>query len=445
MAGGFGSGSNQVEASDQPNFIILYADDLGWPGLSVLMDERVPDSKSDYYQTPNLEQLAKQGVVFSNGYAGSPVCSASRASLLTGMTTAKHGLTALVGWKGQNRDDSVLMGTPNKTNDIQPYTTLPEQLKKIDSSYVTAHFGKWHLQSGGPGSNGFDESDGPTGNREGNTEDGGDDPKQTFSISRRGIEFMKQSVSENRPFYLQLSYYAVHLQMIALQKTHEKYKALPKGTKHDHPLYAAMTEDLDTGVGMVLSAVRELGITENTYIVFTSDNGPYVNRREGEISSALPLKEGKFFVYEGGIRVPFIISGPNIKPGEISHVTVTQYDLFPTACDLAGGHWPEEVDGGSLRHTLHNDIQGKVKRPSDYLVWHYPHFNRQANPHSAVIFENYKLLRFWEDETLELFDLEKDPFELKNIVDEKPELAQKLLLEMDQYIAKVDALVPRRK
>ncbi|MCT4646677.1 MAG: sulfatase [Carboxylicivirga sp.] len=431
----------------QPNFIILYADDLGWPGLSVLMDERVPDSKSDYYQTPNLERLANEGVVFSNGYAGSPVCSASRASLLTGMTTAKHGMTALVGWKGQKRDDSNLMGTPGKINDIQPYITLPEQLKKINSQYATAHFGKWHLKSGGPGANGFDENDGSTANREGDV--GGDDPKKTFSISGKGIEFMKKSIRNNRPFYLQLSYYAVHLKMKALQKSHEKYKGLEKGSKHANPLYAAMTEDLDSGIGMVLNAVKELGISENTYIIFSSDNGPYVNsdvaRNKGEISSALPLSKGKFWVYEGGIRVPFIVSGPNIDHGKISHTTVTQYDLYPTICDLAGGQWPEQLDGGSLRHTLHNDLQREVERPSDYLVWHYPHFNRQATPHTAVISENYKLLHFWEDESIKLFDLEKDPYEKINIANEKPELAQKLLSEMNKYITEVDAVVPKRK
>lgn len=432
-------------ASKRPNFIILYADDLGWPGTSVLMDTRVPDSKSDYYQTPNLERLAANGMTFSNGYAGSPVCSASRASLQVGMSTAAHGLTALTGWKGLTRHEHSIKGCRNKTDDIRPYVTLPEQLKQIDNRYATAHFGKWHLMAGGPEANGFDHSDGNTGNRQGDV--GGDDPKLTFGISRQGIRFMKDSAKSNRPFFLQLSYYAVHLEMMALKATMRKYEAIAGGKKHGNPLYAAMTEDLDTGIGMVLEAVRELGIEYETYVVFTSDNGPYVNvdqrRIKGEIGSSLPLRHGKFWVYEGGIRVPMIISGPGIKRGQRSNATVTQYDLYPTFCDLAGGNWPEAIEGGSLKPIWTERKAPRVKRPYDFLIWHYPHFNRQASPHTALISGDHKLIRFWEDDAVFLYDLQNDPTESRNLVDSRAKLTQTLLGKMDAYLAEKEALIPQ--
>ena len=435
-----------LHLAGQPNFIILYSDDLGWPGTSVLMDTRVPDSKSDYYRTPNLERLAAEGMTFSNGYAGSPVCSASRASVQTGMSTAAHGLTALTGWKGQEREGHSIKGSKNKTNDISPYVTLPEQLKKIDSQYATAHFGKWHLKSGGPNANGFDLSDGDTANVEGDV--GGDDPKLTFSISRKGIEFMKQSVENEQPFFLQLSYYAVHLKMHALEESLRKYEAIPEGKKHSNPLYAAMTEDLDTGIGLVLDAVQELGIKDETYFVFTSDNGPYVNmegfRLKGEISSALPLRHGKFWVYEGGIRVPMIISGPGIERSKRSYVTVTQYDIYPTFCDLAGGDWPKSIEGGSLK-PLWANAASEVNRPNDFLIWHYPHFNRQATPHTAMISGDHKLIRFWEDNSVFLYDLRHDPVESKNLKGSKANLTQSLLARMDTYLADKEALIPQPK
>lgn len=434
-------------AAERPNFILLYADDLGWVGTSVRMDDRQDGSKSDYYQTPNLEKMANRGLTHSNAYAASPVCSASRASIQTGMSTAAHGLTALVGWKGNGRESSPLTGVRNKTNDIRPFLTLAERLKQIDDRYATAHFGKWHLESGGPAANGFDESHGSTANEEGDI--GGEDPKRTFSISQDGIAFMTESVRQHRPFFLQLSYYAVHLKMQALQTTLAKYDKLPRGRKHTNPLYAAMTEDLDNGLGMVLKAVEELGVGDNTYIVFTSDNGPYVNsdnaRIKGEISSAKPLRGGKFWLYEGGIRVPMIVTGPGVRGGQIAHRTVTQYDLYPTFCDLAGGTWPDEIEGGSLRDQWLDGSDLPVDRPTESLVWHYPHFNRQATPHTAIISGDYKLVKFWEDHTTYLFNVKNDPTEQDNLRSSNTAKVEVLEDKMNQYLAQRQVLMPRAK
>ena len=222
------------------------------------------------------------------------------------------------------------------------------------------------------------------------------------------------------------------------------------GDKHANPLYAAMTEDLDTGVGMVLDAIEKLGIAGTTYVVYTADNGPYVNtdenRIKGEISSAAPLNKGKFWVYEGGIRAPFLVKGPGVPAGSVCRRTVTPYDLYPTFCDLAGSkEWPAELDGGSIRPLLQGDDSEEVERPRDFLVFHYPHFNRQATPHTAIIQGDYKLLKYWEDGRLELYNLKEDLGERRNLASDMPERTTALELSMMSYLDETGALIPTRR
>ena len=431
----------------RPNFILLYADDQGWPGLSVQMDERRADSKSDFYQTPNLERLAERGVVFTRAYSGSSICSASRASVQTGLTTSRHGLTSIVDSNPQEDDSYLLRRTPNKNIDISGFTTLPEALKEVDPSYRTAHFGKWHLESGGPSNNGFDVGDGPTINTEGDV--GDPDPKLTFSITKSGIDFMRESVESDEPFFLQLSYYAVHLEMHALDATHEKYKELPAGAKHTNPLYAAMTEDLDTGVGRVLAAVDELGLSDNTYVVYAVDNGAYVNfnefRVKGEISSCEPLNKGKFWLYEGGIRGPMIVAGPGVARGVHSRQVISQTDLYPSFIELAGGEPPAEIDGVTFTRLLSEPKGPALTRPGDALFFHYPHYNRQTTPQSSIIDGHMKLIKFWEDGALRLYDLDADLEEQIDLAESRPADASALERRLDSYLAQADVLYPQPK
>jgi arylsulfatase A-like enzyme len=428
-------------APPRPNFILLYADDQGWPGLSVQMDGRRADSKSDFYRTPNLERMAAQGLTFARAYTGGPTCSPSRATLQTGLSTIRHGMTHIAEYKPRP-SDRPLAPLPNKNNDISGFQTLPETLKQIDPAYRTAHFGKWHLLSGGPGQNGYDEHDGSTINTEGDV--GGEDPKLTFSISRSGIDFMRRAAEDEAPFLLQLSYYAVHLEMFALESTREKYEGLPPGEKHTNPLYAAMTEDLDTGVGMILDAVQELGLGDNTYIVYTADNGAYVNidqvRVKGEISNCLPLKKGKFSLYEGGVRVPMIVLGPGVPAGSRYSGPVSQADLYPTFAALAGSSPPKELDGVDITSILRAPEDAPVERT---LFFHYPHYNRQATPHSAVIAGDQKLIRWWEDGSRELYDLGADLEETDNLADAEPERAAELAARLDAYLEQHGALIPQ--
>lgn len=407
------------------------------------MDGARPDSKSDFYRTPDLERMAARGLTFARAYAGGPTCSPSRATLQTGLSTIRHGMTHIAEYKPRP-SDRALAALPNKNSDISRFPTLPETLKQIDPAYRAAHFGKWRLLSGGPGANGYDEHDGSTINTEGDV--GGDDPKLTFSISRSGVDFMRRAAEDEAPFLLQLSYYAVHLEMFALAPTHEKFKNLSPGEKHTNPLYAAMTEDLDTGVGSILDAVEELGIAGNTYIVYTADNGAYVNvdqiRVKSEISNCLPLKKGKFSLYEGGIRVPMIAVGPGIPAGSRYAGPVSQADLYPTFAALAGGAAPEGLDGLDIAPILHEPERPPMGRT---LFFHYPHYNRQATPHSAVIAGDRKLIRWWQNDTLELYDLRADLGEERNLADDEPDRAAELAQRLDAYLEQHGALIPRRQ
>ena len=302
-----------------PNFVLVYIDDLGWAETSVEMIEGREDTRSDFNRTPNLERLAREGMVLSSCYSPSALCAPSRNSLLHGMTPSRLRYTVL----------SAVEARKQYLGQI----TIPQALKKANSDYQTAHFGKWHNESIKPTEAGYDVTDGPNGNGPGDFDDDGkthlpeDDPKRIFSLTDKSIKFMKEQVAAERPFYLQLSHYANHIWHDSLKKTREKYKKLPKGKKYEKKdglpdeeisiamynhgwiiNYAAMLDDVDRAFGTLLDAINELGIDEETYVIFTSDNG-------GGFRGNAPLKAGKGSLYEGGIRMPSFVRGPGVKGG----------------------------------------------------------------------------------------------------------------------------------
>ncbi len=265
-------------ASDPPpNIILILADDQGWTGTSVQMDPTIADSHSDYYQTPNLESLAAKGMRFSQAYASAPVCTPTRASIQTGKSPAQLQMTDIfIGPDiiNSNRFQNQYMGLPltppialgPMSND---HLTIAEYVKSSHPNYVTAHYGKWHLgdtPNTSATANGFDFS----ANRSGNPNV---DPKSSFTLTTLTNNFMRDRVNGEDPFFVQLSHRAPHLPVEARPQTVQKYESLPPGARHDNPSYAAMVEDLDTGVGMVLQKVKDLGIEDNTYIIYYSDNG----------------------------------------------------------------------------------------------------------------------------------------------------------------------------
>jgi arylsulfatase A len=446
---------SSIGAQDQerPNFIFILSDDQGWNGTSVSMDDRRRDARSDYYQTPNLQRLAEQGVRFTNGYCPAGLCCPTRRSLQFGQTPIRQG--------GDKR-----FAENYPPGNTKP--TIPRVLKSIDARYTGAHFGKWDFRTDLlPEHVGYDESDGNTGNGDGNQgssfsigrEDSWkrwveylitEDPKRIFSITTRACDFMRRQVRDKRPFYLQLSHYAVHLNVQAREESVRKAVFRKQGVLHRNIPFAAMTEDLDSGVGEILKCVEELGIQGRTYIFYLSDNGavPWIPPSGGNVLSHPneltlpslnhPLRGGKTTVFEGGIRVPFIVKGPGIKPGSFSNVPVVGWDVLPTLADLAGREEIalKDLDGGSLRHVLEQGGEAQVKRPLDGLVFHSfdPNY-----PHTAIRVGDLKLIKFWKSKKVQLFNLGNDIGEIHDLADSMPAKTQELHAKLMGYLQQVDA------
>ena len=422
-----------------PNFILILADDQGWNGTSVKMMHNDPGSKSDYFETPNLELLAQRGMRFSDAYASAPVCAPSRYSIQFGKTPARLSLIRV----GMNTDHI----------DHDGFTSIPKALKKINGQYRAAHFGKWGIGSN-PSVLGYDVSDGPTKNKDGNFNNNKSqwenvfkkDPKYIFSLTDRAIEFIVSSNEEKKPFYLQISHYAVHSNIESKEKSYARFKGKPKGAQQKDSGFAAMTFDLDKGVGILLKKIKELGIEDNTYIIYMSDNGSVPNipgAKKYEKSYNYPLSRGKWDALEGGIRVPLIVAGPGIKNGSESAIPVSGTDLLPTLIDLAGGKKVtlSEIDGGSFASILFNKNDELIKRSVDGIFFHVPYKNGIAlkRPHSAVRKGDYKLIKFQDDKSTLLFNLVKDKMEQLNLATQQPEKAKELEKILDNYLIEVHA------
>ena len=431
--------SNNEEVKS-PNFIFILADDQGWNGTSVRMNDTIPYSASDYYETPNLEKLAKKGMKFSNAYGSAPVCAPSRYSIQFGQTPARLQM--------------IRVGMNTNHIDHNSSNTLVKQIKKTNSNYKAAHFGKWGIGSD-PKTLGYDVSDGPTKNKDGyfdydsrelqwgNTIS--KDPKKIFSITKKAINFIEENAKKKTPFYLQLSHYAIHSNLMMTKKSYDKYSNKEKGKIHNNIGLAAMTEDLDFSVGLIMKKLKELGIENNTYIIYSSDNGSVpiiVPRRYYKQSYNYPLSRGKWDAMEGGIRVPMIICGPNIKPNSYSATNISFSDLLPTIIDIISSKKikNESLDGGSFKNVLFGKSK-KIKRSTKGLIFHVPYENGIAlkRAHSAIIQNNYKLIKFYDNNEIQLFDLNQDIYENNNIFDKKNEISKKLERTLDTYLSDVKA------
>jgi len=411
-----------ADKKSPPNIILFYTDDQGWTDTSVPMIAGRPDSCSDVCRTPHLQRLAREGMVFSNAYSPAPVCSPSRDSILYGRTPARL-------------HHSILLGKANCPADAM---TVPRALKAADPDYVTAHFGKWACSPRTPEEAGFDVSDGRTDNWHGDwrTVDGrktplpADDPKRIFSVTQRANDFMEQQVVAGRPFYMRVSHYALHVGHQALEETVEKYAKA--GHDENAARYAAMTENLDTGLGMLLDKIDSLGIAHETYVIFTSDNG-------GGFHGNGPLRGGKASLWEGGIRVPTVMRGPGIAAGTYCDVPIAGWDFLPTFCDLAGRRepLPDGLDGGSLRPLFEHGNQGKVLRSVEPLIFHYPWFDNV--PMSAIRLGDHKLVKDLNTNRFRLFDVAEDVEESRDLSKSLPEVAKRLHETLNRYLDEVNA------
>lgn len=412
-----------------PNIVFILSDDQGWTGLSEKMDPDVEGSCSDYYQTPSLARLVKEGMRFSRGYAPAPVCSPTRHSIQFGKNPANLGITHNNYKYRQHCDQKFALGN---------------LIKAANSEYTTAHLGKWHM-SFGPDECGYDINDGSTTNAEGNSSENPQDPKRISDLTKRAIAFMEAQSKSRKPFFIQISHYADHLKFKARPESIAKYKGLPAGEKHQNPVFAGMNEDLDTGIGMVLDSLDELGITENTYVFYMADNGFEEMWQPAPVKPRLkawPLSYSKGYVWEGGIRVPFIIRGPGIKAGTVCKTSVIGFDLLPTFLDIINPNFslPADIEGGSLLPLCRNEGLGKVNRPYDFLVFHYP---MGAWPsQSAIIKGDYKLIKTWAFDRVELFNLHEDISETKDLSETLPVKTEELHQDMMDYLKSVDAIFP---
>ena len=430
--------ASSLTAADKPNFVVILTDDQSWVGSSQEMIPGDDRTRSDYFRTPNIQRLAQMGMRFTDGYSPGAFCCPTRRALQIGQMPARHIFSAdRKGW----------------TDSYRKQLNIPRMLKAADDDYVTAHFGKWdhRYDEITPEEQGYDFSDGYTSNGDGGSKDTGGpaarpDPKLIDTITNEALEFMTRNQADDRPFYLQLSHYAVHLDIFYNAATLEDVQQNSKpGRKHNMPEFAAMTEDMDAGIGRILDRLIELELLENTYVVFMSDNGgrttiPGALKREVDRNS--PLRDGKHSYYEGGIRVPFIVLGPGVKPNSVCRVPVTGVDLLPTFADLAGyaDPLPENIDGGSIRALLHSDGAGTVKRANPFLVFHQA-ADREAI--SAIRLGDYKLVKTWDKNRIELFDLSRDISEVSDLSEQLSEKTDELHSLLTGYLDEVGAAIPR--
>ncbi|MEZ6031821.1 MAG: sulfatase [Planctomycetaceae bacterium] len=418
-------------ATDKPNIVFMLSDDQGWGGLSVAMHPGVAASKSEIFHTPNLEKLAAQGMRFSAAYAPASVCSPTRISLQTGKSPAQLHWT-----KAAPAEPGHKLLEPRLVKNISDGEITIAKLLRT-AGYATAHYGKWHIGGGGPEKHGYDESDGDTGNEHA-YQYGDPNPVDIFGMAERTAAFMEKNKKAGKPFFIQLSWNALHAGDNALNATKAKYTHLIRGENTKQAAIAAITEDLDTGVGRVMNAIGRLGLADNTYVIYMSDNGAGGGRKSG-------LNGGKGSVWEGGIRVPMIVRGPGIKPNSWCHARVVGYDLFPTFCEWAGiatSRLPKGIEGGSIAGLMKNDGQGEVRRPREELVFHFPHYQSDDGPHSAILLGHLKLIHFYEDDRLALYDLTDDIGEQRDLSKRMPAETRQLSDRLQAYLAAVDAQFP---
>ena len=423
----------RTASAASPNFVILLTDDQSWVGTSLRIDPDDGRTSSDYFLTPNIERLAASGMRFTRGYSPAPYCCPTRRSLLIGQTPARH-----IYQKDQR----------SWTTNYRKQLSLPQMLKRANPNYRSAHFGKWDMRFDDvtPKEMGYDVSDGYTDNGTGGGKGSGgpaarQDPKQIFGITERTCAFMEQAAKARNPFFVQISHYAVHLDIFYREQSLEKARAAKRGKKHSMPEFAAMTSDVDEGIGIVLDKIKSLGLENSTYVFFLSDNGGR-NTMPGQQGKQLhrnhPLRDGKGSVYEGGIRVPFIVRGPGVEAETVSHVPVTGLDIFPTIAQLAGYQptLPKALDGGSMTPVMFHGGRGKVARHKPFLFFHQA-VARSAE--TALILGDDKLVKTWAKDQLELFDLSPGPDEERDLSASQPDKVRELHELMITFLDEVDA------
>jgi arylsulfatase A-like enzyme len=429
-----------------PNFVFILIDDYGWRDTSF--------NGSAFYETPNIDALARGGMVFTNGYSASPVCSPTRAAIMTGKYPARLHLT------------SHLQGASNRlhySKVLQPNTRLALPLEEVTIAellrargYQTACIGKWHLGAAGflPSDQGFHQTFG--GDEAGSTNsfffpqwkkkiplDGSDGDYLTDRLTSLAVDFIRGN--RHNPFFLYLPHFAVHTPIDPKPEKIPKYAAKSRpDNPQNYPDYAAMIESVDESVGRVMQSLKQLGLEEDTLVILTGDNGGVTSRewKKRPITSNLPLRSGKGHLYEGGIRVPTVACWPAaIRAGSTCHDPVLSIDYAPTLAELAGvpRNQMPAMDGRGIASLF----RGAPSLRRQEVFWHYPHYSPQlGRPSAAIRRGNDKLILFLDDNHVELYDLQRDIGETRDLAAAQPGKAAQLRRRLQAWLRETDAQLP---
>jgi len=445
------------EPAGKPNFIFILADDLGWADVGCF--------GSDLHETPNIDRLAAQGMRFTDAYAAGPVCSPTRASIMTGKCPARLHTTIWYEAASNPPRNRTLIPPVTVANMPHEEVTVAEVLKK--AGYLTAHVGKWHLGDAAyyPETQGFDINIGGTFWGAPATffypysgsgtfgkefryvphlEWGSKGEYLTDRLTDEALKILDKA--KDQPFFLNLCHHAVHTPIEGKSDLVDRYrKKLKPDMHHQNDGYAAMVDSLDQSVGRVLAKLDELGIADRTVVFFFSDNGGFINKyKEKAVTDNYPLRSGKGALYEGGVRVPLLVRWPAVtRAGSVCAHPVSSIDFYPTILEMAGlvgePQHNVNVDGLSLAPLLKN-LTAALKR--DALYWHYPHYYQTTSPVSSIRQGDWKLLEYFEDRHVELYDLKEDIGEKNNLAEKMPEKAEELRKHLDAWRKTVNAQLP---
>ncbi|WP_259099502.1 sulfatase [Salinibacter ruber] len=458
------AGAQSTSSEPRPNIVFVYVDDLGYTDVNPYSAR--PDQ---YYETPNIMQLAGQGMTFTNAYANAANCAPSRAALMSGQGYPLQPIYTVNSGARGDAEDRKVIPVENETRLPLDKITIAEELTK--AGYQTAFMGKWHLGAppqAGPKQQGFDVNVGGTEtghpswegayfrpNNNPEIDDAEKGEYMTDYLFRKAEEYIRQNQDE--PFYLQLSPYSVHVPLQAPDSRILPFEEKDPVGGHNNSTYAAMIKSVDRGIGHILETLDELGLRRNTMVIFYSDNGGLggyqsIGLDKNGITDHAPLKGGKGTFYEGGIRVPLVIRWPKVtRPGTTTDEPVLGSDFFPTLLDAANVGLPpnQPLNGISFVPVL-QDASTTLEREA--LYWHFPGYLQaygpgdwRTTPVSVVRAGPWKLMRFYENNRLELYNLETDLGETQNLAQKRPEKRKEMVGRLDAWLKRTDAPIPRRK
>ena len=421
-------------AAVKPNIVFLLIDDMGWPDVACYGHK--------FHETPHIDRLCSQGVKFTDFYAATPVCSSTRSTIQSGQYAARVGITDFI--PGHWRPFEKLVVPPIE-NVLPPSIKTPGDALGA-AGYATGYFGKWHLgrePAEGPETRGYHVTARSLGDdfrawRKTNQPG----PKRIDLLTDQTLWFIEQN--QKKPFFVTLSHYAVHIRLEGTPESIEKYRNKPKPARGvNHPVYAAMVEDLDRSIGRILTRLDELELADRTMVVFTSDNGGLrkIYTGIGEVvSTNAPLRDEKGTIYEGGIRVPMIVRFPGVvEPGTVCREPTTTADLLPTFCEVAGAKVPDQpIDGKSFVPLL---LDPEATLPRDAIYFHYPHYHH-SRPAGAIRAGDWKLIEYFDDAPLELYNLAHDIGETTNLAEKMPQKAEQLREMLAEWRTSVGARMP---